>query len=275
MKGIRPKINKDRIQGLVDAVSDAEDFDEVKKLLNEAVVNFTMSVVDDAIKENAEFQFMSGLAPKSKRTSNGKCCKWCDRLVGTYNYEDVRDTGNDVFRRHRHCRCTVEFITNGKRQNVHTKKWEKDKLDVEEVQSSGYNKNKHTKEQLKREHDLKNHYNKVYKSGHISRMVDFKTYREIDKEISATLHGIKTVDGIIIKSHSLHFIDRIIGHIFELPTDKARNGVAIEDVKDALLNYSSSKVKEKSIKLIGRNCVVTVNPITNQLIQTNPYRKGQ
>ena len=66
---------------------------------------------------------MSGLAPKIKRTSTGHCCEWCEKLVGTYNYEDVRDTGNDVFRRHRHCRCTVEFITNGKRQNVHTKKW--------------------------------------------------------------------------------------------------------------------------------------------------------
>lgn len=91
-------------------------------MLNESLVNFTMLVVDDAIKENAGIQFMSGLAPKIKRTSTGKCCKWCDRLVGTYNYEDVQDTGNDVFRRHKHCRCTVEFITNGKRQNIHTKR---------------------------------------------------------------------------------------------------------------------------------------------------------
>ena len=113
-------------------------------MLNESVVNFTMLVVDDAIKENAGIQFMSGLAPKIKRTSTGKCCKWCDRLVGTYNYEDVRDTGNNVFRRHRHCRCTVEFITNGKRQNVHTKKWVKngieknkkyDKINVDKVVS--------------------------------------------------------------------------------------------------------------------------------------------
>ena len=68
---------------------------------------------------------MSGLAPKIKRTSTGHCCEWCEKLAGTYNYEDVRDTGNNVFRRHRHCRCTVEFITNGKRQNVHTKRWKK------------------------------------------------------------------------------------------------------------------------------------------------------
>ena len=57
----------------------------------------------------------------------GKCCKWCGRLVGTYDYATVRNTGNDVFRRHEHCRCTVEFITNGKKQNVHMKKWKRNK----------------------------------------------------------------------------------------------------------------------------------------------------
>ena len=86
-------------------------------MLDEPVVNFTQSVVDDSIKKNAECQYQSGLSPKIRRISMGKCCKWCDRLVGTYDYATVRNTGNDVFRRHEHCRCTVEFITNGKKQS--------------------------------------------------------------------------------------------------------------------------------------------------------------
>ena len=130
---------------------------------------------------------------------------------------------------------------------MHNKKWKAGKLDVEKVRKLGYNK-KHTKEQLKREYDMKNNYNKVYKSGHISKLVDFKTYREIDKEITTTLHGIKTVDGIIIKSHSLHFIDRVIGHVFDLPTDKARNGVQISDVLDALINKETEVFHIKIMK---------------------------
>ena len=96
-------------------------------MLDEPVVNFTQSVVDDSIKKNAECQYQSGLSPKIRRISMGKCCKWCDRLVGTYDYATVRNTGNGVFRRHEHCRCTVEFITNGKKQNVHMKKWKRNK----------------------------------------------------------------------------------------------------------------------------------------------------
>ena len=101
-------------------------------MLDEPVVNFTQSVADDSIKKNAECQYQSGLSPKIRRISMGKCCKWCDRLVGTYDYATVRNTGNGVFRRHERCRCTVEFITNGKRQNVHTKKWKKEKTIVVE-----------------------------------------------------------------------------------------------------------------------------------------------
>ena len=108
-------------------------------MLDEPVVNFTQSVVDDSIKKNAGCQYQSGLSPKIRRISMGKCCKWCGRLVGTYDYATVRNTGNDVFRRHKHCRCTVEFITNGKRQNVHTKKWKKDKIKVENLDNKLYN----------------------------------------------------------------------------------------------------------------------------------------
>lgn len=69
------------------------------------------------------FQYKAGLSPKIIRTTTGKCCKWCDNLEGMYEYEKVLDTGNDVFRRHEHCRCMVEHDNgDGKRINVHTKK---------------------------------------------------------------------------------------------------------------------------------------------------------
>ena len=109
IRSIKPELNTDRIDGIVNKVSAAEQFDDVAWALDEPIVNFTQSVVDDAIKANAEFQHQAGLSPKIIRKTSGKCCEWCARLAGTYNYEDVRNTGNDVFRRHSYCRCTVEY----------------------------------------------------------------------------------------------------------------------------------------------------------------------
>ena len=76
----------------------------------------------DALKENAEFQYGAGLSPVIRRTANGGCCDWCAKLAGTYPYADVRDIGNDVYRRHRSCRCCIVYDPGeGKVQDVHTK----------------------------------------------------------------------------------------------------------------------------------------------------------
>ncbi|MDO5015304.1 MAG: hypothetical protein Q4E28_05065 [Clostridia bacterium] len=112
----------------------------------------------------------------------------------------------------------------------------------------------------------------MFEQGYISKLVDFQTYQKIDREISEKLHGIKTVDGIIIKSHSLHFIDRVIGHIFDVPKDKARNGVAIEDIKNTLLNYYEIKETEKSIRITGKRSRLSISKIyVGNLVQVNSY----
>lgn len=61
------------------------------------------------------------LRPKIIRKEKGNCCDWCKAVVGTYDYPDVP---KDVYRRNRYCRCTVEYDPgDGKRRDVHTKKW--------------------------------------------------------------------------------------------------------------------------------------------------------
>ena len=122
IKAIKPEMNEDRVRGIINIVSGGK-YEDVAYILGEAVVNFTQSVIDAAVKENADFHSKAGLRPKIRRTSTGKCCEWCDRLTGIYDYEAVSDTGNDVFRRHKHCRCIVEYDAgDGKVTNVHTKK---------------------------------------------------------------------------------------------------------------------------------------------------------
>lgn len=149
IKAIKPKINEDKVRGIVDIVSGKEKYDEIAYMLGEPVINFSQSVVNDAVRENADFQYKAGLSPKIIRTSTGKCCVWCDKLAGIYDYEAVSDTGNNVFRRHKYCRCLVEYAPgDGKRQNVHTKQWRKEtKRRIENSLTQSKERNKKTKEQ--------------------------------------------------------------------------------------------------------------------------------
>ena len=121
IKAIKPKLNQDRIKGLIDKVSDADNFDDVAWVLDEPVVNFSQSIVDDTIKTNAEFHSKAGLKPTIVRVPEAGACEWCREVAGTYTYPDVPE---DVYRRHERCRCTVEYDPgDGRAQNVHTKKW--------------------------------------------------------------------------------------------------------------------------------------------------------
>lgn len=121
IKAIKPELNTDRIDGLVNKVCAAQSFEDVAWVLDEPVVNFTQSVVDDAIKANADFQARVGLRPKIIRTVAGSCCDWCAALAGTFDYGSEP---KDVYRRHAYCRCQVTYDPgSGKRQNVHSKRW--------------------------------------------------------------------------------------------------------------------------------------------------------
>lgn len=131
LNSIKPKINQDRIDGMINRLSYEEKFDDVAWMLDEPVVNFSNNVVDNFIKANAEFQYKAGLSAKIIRTSTGNCCEWCDAIAGTYTYPKVP---KDLYRRHKNCDCVVEYFPAkgsenfGKHQNSHTKKWVSDEI---------------------------------------------------------------------------------------------------------------------------------------------------
>ena len=141
-----PELNQDRIDGIIERISNETDFDVIKWILGDPIVNFSHSVVDDSIKANADFQYSAGLQPMLTRKVRGKACKWCRNLAGTYDY-DKRPA--DIFKRHENCRCTVEFDPKDGRgiQNSHTKVWrDPDKSDkIEARKTLG-----RTKEELER-----------------------------------------------------------------------------------------------------------------------------
>lgn len=114
-------VDEDRVYGIVNKVAEAESFDDVKWVLDAPVVNFSMNVVDETLRANVEFQGKSGLNPRVIRKAERNCCKWCSGLEGVYNYPVYE---RDVYQRHERCRCTVEYEPgDGRRQNVHTKRW--------------------------------------------------------------------------------------------------------------------------------------------------------
>lgn len=135
IKAVKPELNEDRIRGIIDKVSNADRFDDVAWALDGPILNFTQSIVDDAIKANAEFQYASGMRPKIVRSVAGNCCEWCRNIAGEYFYPDVP---KEVYQRHQRCRCKVEYYSSsGKVQNVHTKKWqtqeERDKIELRKI----------------------------------------------------------------------------------------------------------------------------------------------
>lgn len=119
------KITEDRITGIVNRASEAENFNDVKFLTGKPVIqNVTQSAVDDTIKANAQFHYKSGLRATVERRLGGNCCAWCKALAKKYDYPDVPD---DVYRRHENCRCTVTYYPSkiGRGQDVWSKQWTK------------------------------------------------------------------------------------------------------------------------------------------------------
>lgn len=119
-------LEADRIHDIVSHAANIEKFDEVVDKIGYSMENLYQHVVDESIRRNADMHYKLGFKPKIIRIAESKCCKWCSNLEGTYDYADVSNKGNDVFRRHRNCRCTVlyEEKKGDKYEvtNVHTKK---------------------------------------------------------------------------------------------------------------------------------------------------------
>lgn len=120
LKVQQPEIDEDRVAGIVRSISNAEHYDDIAWLLDEPLINFTLSAVTDVVRVNFEFHGKAGLNPKIIRKAERKCCKWCSSLAGTYSYPVEN---RDVFRRHQRCRCNVIYDQgDGLRENVHSKK---------------------------------------------------------------------------------------------------------------------------------------------------------
>lgn len=132
----RAGIDMADISRMIDAVQNGD---------TEALINFGQRLVDQTAKKNADLYASVGLEPiiireaesvgsvtrkKTVISKKGKAynymvtyqvpCKWCASLAGRYKYSDVK-SGDDVFRRHKGCRCSVTFVDGSNAQDVWSK----------------------------------------------------------------------------------------------------------------------------------------------------------
>lgn len=232
MNAVVPNYNKNRAEGIITRVDEfsRRDPDAALHELRNNIVNYSMSVVDDSVKANAEYQFKSGLVPKITRKMQGfHPCKWCQSLSGTYEYPDVPD---DVYRRHQNCYCTVVYTPVGskKSQDVWSKKWGKEK----EFQ----------KEQRKRA-----------VAAEEKKIVEQEKINQQKRKIENALIG-KSVNGVKITGIKEHLAQRSIGRNIS-PEDMAN---AIEKPLNDEYTIKYNKRNEPSFNVIGEKATLAVNP---------------
>ena len=107
----KPLFDNSRAWGLVAELRDNPQFTNIERSFYDQLVNFSQNVVDESIRANADLMLRSGIESTVIRTPDFKACAWCRAVAGRYDYSEVRDTGNDVWRRHENCRCTIDYFT--------------------------------------------------------------------------------------------------------------------------------------------------------------------
>lgn len=111
-------VDAERIGGIASALEAAEDTAQAEIMLRRTSENYARHVGDEAVRRNAAFQSRAGLKPTIRRTSAAKCCAWCAEVAGTYDYADVSQQGDNVWRRHLDCRCLITYIAPGRTETV-------------------------------------------------------------------------------------------------------------------------------------------------------------
>lgn len=111
LKPIRPPIEMDRVDGIIDLLTDGF-FEDNVHFLDEPIKNLVDHFGDHHVEMNAEFMDNTGIAVIVVRTAEETSCEWCGDRAGVYDgYEEAKD--NDAFARHEGCRCELEIRGSG------------------------------------------------------------------------------------------------------------------------------------------------------------------
>lgn len=132
------------------------------------------------------------------------------------------------------------------------------------------------------EYGLLKQYAKDVRTGWISPLSGFKNYKNLHDRIQTEVVGKTAANGTVVTGQVPHFMQRVIGTMADPQKLKdelkvvRRSGVEIETIIDAVFqpieigDIQTRKSGKRSVKLVGKECAVTINPDTGELIQTNP-----
>ncbi|MCI5650365.1 MAG: phage minor capsid protein [Fusicatenibacter sp.] len=128
-------------------------------------------------------------------------------------------------------------------------------------------------------------YVSAVENSRISPMIGYDQFKKADAEITDNLDGLTTASGVVVKGHTAHFVDRLIGtHVELTETDnkelkKRLNhaSVSMNEAKQAITEGTAGEIVtdnkgRRSQRFTGDKCIVTFNPDTQELIQTNRKR---
>lgn len=130
-------------------------------------------------------------------------------------------------------------------------------------------------------YELLRQYADGVQTGWISPLSGFENYENLYNRIQSGIVGKSTQNGVLITGLRPHFMQRVIGTMVDpkiLREDLKvvrRSGVEYSDIEDALFRpehtgpVATRPSGQRSQRFVGKNCVVTINPDTGQLIQTN------
>lgn len=259
-----PELDTNRIDGLASKIASYSNFDEARWLIGEPIVNYTQAIVDQSIHKNAKSNSKMGLkatiirkvessgirhVKKGKRTYAYKVpCNWCIGLAGTYNYEDVKGAGNDVYRRHENCRCILIYKQGDKEKIVWQPEWAQN--DTAEQTKQVENAINNKKEQAERILDQKK-YEKQFSTA--SNYSEAKAYAE----------NVLGVQYVGIEQANIDFLNEMnkeLTRIYDIFGNLNENGVLNYVAKfsgnsDAVACYgvNSGSVALRTGKLRGKN----------------------
>lgn len=111
LKPIRPPIEMDRVDGLIDLLTDGL-FEDNAHFLDEPIKNLVDHFGDHHVEQNAEFMDNTGVGVVVVRTAESTSCEWCGDRAGVYDgYSEAQE--NEAFARHEGCRCELEIRGRG------------------------------------------------------------------------------------------------------------------------------------------------------------------
>ena len=236
MNAIIPEMNQDHIDGIITGICNAESFEDGEEVFYDRVENAMEGYVDDIVRENTDFQYQAGLSPIIERIPVGECCEWCAKLAGKYPYEEVRDRGNDVFRRHKNCHCQVLYNPRDgskRKQDAHSREWGTE----EEFRE----RRLHYEQKEDFEHD----YKKI-------KARKIKNYGEnnlfIDQNVNLSPREIRRINDQITRAKELHGVVGSCNSAFVIVNDKSC--LAAYNPRTNTFFISSSMADEKRIVLL-------------------------